>query len=197
MTAMASITDRLIRETHRRLLAEHADAGGYEIIDQLAYQVARAAGELVRPAKWVGAALQSAGVCRNGSEAQARIARLVASQAKVLDDAVSMMTWTLLPGVHEREADAFRAWSVTRMEATARLEREIGTATLEIHARLESCSLDELAQAAITMIRIAGEAGDPDLVESVTLSLLLFSGTWDEDRGTGPSVPLPDPGRRS
>lgn len=188
---MLSATDRIVREVHSRLTEEFADAGQAEILDHLAWEVGGAASELVRPARWVGSALVASGICANRSEAQARIARIVSDHASTLDVAVhtigSALPGHIQPGTtlmvdHIAAALQSTTCERARHDAVSRMEREIAGIALPIHARLESCTLDELDQAARTMLSLAVEHGTPDVVEDVVVSLLIFSEDWGDGR---------------
>lgn len=186
---MTSQTDQIIRRIHGELAAGYPEAGDGEILDHLSWEVGGAASELVKPARWVGAALVTTGVCVNRSEAHARIARIVHEHTSTLDDGMArigssatfsedMRTATDIIAALRTETPLERA----RRDAVSRMEREIGQITLPIHARLESCSIDELDQAAATMIELALEHGDPDVLEDVIVSLLIFSEDWGDGR---------------
>jgi hypothetical protein len=177
---MTSITDRIIRDIHAELVRGYGDAGSGEILDHLAWEVGGAASELVGPARWVGRALVSTGICANASEAHARIARLVAWQAGVVEGrsrAIEPSDASASPRTAHPPTVAS-----DRDMAVARLEADIADATLPIHARLESCDVRELDQAAETMLMLAMEHGDAPIVEDVIVSLLIFSGDWGDAR---------------
>lgn len=167
-----SITDRIVRDAFAELIANHADAGMDEVLDHLAWDVAGAASGLVRPAKWVGAALVRTGICCNPSEAHARMARLVAWQA----DRASTNEGS---GAGVRGDGAVSEVQRIPVDpSVSRLEAAMADATLTIQARLESCEIEELDKAAETMLNLALENGSTADVEAVTISLLTFSDEW-------------------
>ena len=169
---MPSITDRVIRNAYRELALAHGDAGRAEILDHLAWEVGAAAAGLVRPMRWVAAAMVATGVSMNASEAQARMARLVASQASVLDGAVEMMS---RGAAGELAVDLVPSPAA---EAVRRLDAGIADICLPVHARLESCPLEELREAARTMLLLALEQGGAGSIDDVVLSLLISGGEW-------------------
>lgn len=180
-----SATDRIIRQTHSILAERYSEAGSGEILDHLAWEVGGAASELVKPARWVREALVAAGVCANRSEAHARIARIVSEHVSSLDERISAeIREELGAGMAFRTVGdgTVESMDTRRRDAVARMERDMAELALPIHARLESCSLDELDQAATTMISLAMENGDPHVAEDVIVSLLIFSENWGDGR---------------
>lgn len=139
------------------------------LLDHLAWETGAAASGLVNPGGWVRRALVASGLCANPSEAQARLARMTARRT---------------PRTIEVE-DAKLATG-TRL-ADRMLERDVETLCLPIHARLESCPVDELDQAATTVIRMAIAHGDARVLEDVVASLAIFSAEWGGGRWWAPA----------
>jgi hypothetical protein len=136
------------------------------LLDHLAWETGAAASGLVNPGAWVRRALVESGLCANPSEAQARLARMTARRTPRTVDA-AMATDTRL--------------------ADRMLERDVETLCLPIHARLESCPMTELDQAATTVVRMAIENGDARVLEDVVASLAIFSAEWGGGRWWAPA----------
>jgi len=168
----------LIRDLHGRLARDYAEAGPAEILDHLAWEVGGAAGELVHPAKWVGNALVATGISANRSEAHGRVARVTWSRCGTDEETDAALPREVGPrGPLPDET----ACPDSRRDAIARMESDMADLTMPLHARLESCSLAELDQAAVTMLELALDHGDVAVVDDVVVSLIVFSG----DKGHG------------
>ena len=178
-----SMTDKIIRDVYSGLMERHQDMDPRELLDRLAWEVGAAASELVKPVKWVGAGMVAAGLCANGSEAHAKVARIISQHTAFLQLESGRDMF------NEKDAEsrimAQRIVNVMRGEesnvgglAERKLDADIRHAALPIHARLESCPLDELARASQTIIEMAMEHEDAELLEDVIVSLLVFAENW-------------------
>lgn len=186
---MQSVTDRIVRQLHSRMKETFGDAGQGEILDHLAWEVGSAASELVNPTVWVRRALVAAGACATPSEAQARIARIVSINTATLELPVGIEdVRSASSGFVPDDGDIFV--ETRRCDAVVRMEEQLPAMALILHARLESCPQDEIDQAASTMIALACEHGDPDVLEDVVVSLLIFSHDWRTGSrpGSGPGL---------
>lgn len=178
-----SMTDRIIRDVHAGLMERHQDMNPRELLDRLAWEIGAAASELVKPVKWVGSGMVAAGLCANGSEAHAKVARIISQKTAFLHlesgrdmfdekDAKSrIMAQRIVNVMRGEEVDAVGP-------KERKLDADIRHSSLPIHARLESCPLDELAKAPQTIIEMAMEHEDVDLIEDVIVSLLVFAENW-------------------
>ena len=183
MSMSMSITDRIIREAHQVLQDYYAPAGAGEILDHLAWEVGSAASGLIKPAPWVRQGLLKSGLSANLSEAQARIARIISQHISTLSVRELLLSHSFeQQGIWEQKDIHLSVQERDRMIAVAHMEAEIGRITLPIHARLESCSIEELNQASITMLTLGREYGNPDIIEDIIVSLLIFSDEIGHDR---------------
>lgn len=164
-----SRTDQTVRDAHATMRLAHPGVSEASLLDHLAWETGAAASGLVNPGAWVRRALVASGLCANPSEAQARLARMIARRT---------------PRMHE---DGDAPADAGRRLAERLLERDVEALCLPIHARLESCSTQELDQAATTVILMAVEHGDERILEDVVASLAIFSAEWGGGRWWAPA----------
>ena len=195
-----------------------AAAGSDEIIEHLAWEVGAAAEGLVDPIAWLEHGLLVCGVCDDPLEAARMVERLARDNSDIVIKSDEPMEFVFTAdmdchsdpepigdanALHAAICDMRRAFDqdIARNAAIAAMERDMGEMCLIIHARLESCSLSEVDQAAQTMISIALEHDVRGLLDETVASLLVFSSTgdpWQDDDGDDddrdPDDPEPDCG---
>lgn len=170
---MESPTDQIIRATYSTLHQYYEEAGSDEIVETLASEVGKAAYELVNPVHWVARALTSAKVSSNRSEAHAKVSSIINQNAR---NNISLLNGSRRLEYHHAQ----NIKDINKSIAIREMTQNIGYIALPIHARLESCSLDELDQAAVTVIEIAKEIGNPKVTENVILCLVIFSDNYKD-----------------
>lgn len=149
---MTSITDQIIRNIYSVMMMEYGPERKSEILDALSTEIGSSAYELVNPLKWVKDGIIRSKMRYNKSEAQALVARVVARHADIIN--------LIKSSTHFEEGE---------------IDLALEELSLLIHARMESCSVDELNQAATSIINLAVETGQGSDIENTIVCLLVFS----------------------
>lgn len=160
---MESLTDALIKTTYNKLLFQHKRLNPDYVLLELSRKIGQGAQDLVKPEQWVTNGLIASGISKNKAEAHAKI---------------SLIDYRMRTGEHviiDKGFEVSQSNLNEYLKQKLHLDQNIDKDTLIIAARLESCSLEELDQAAATPLKMARERSSSHLIANVIVNLFVES----------------------